>query len=165
VGDAYLAALCRMDLSEIYLELNLSDDAVQMADESLAKFRRLGMGYETAKSLAYLAIAHGQQGKVLRALELCAEARALFIKEQNSVWPALLDLYQALILFGHRGCSKRAGIARPRWRPSDRRRWPASRSSAGCSSRAWPCAWASSRPPAGSAKPRARPSAPSICPP
>ena len=100
VGDAYLAALCRMDLSEIYLELNLSEDAAQMAEESLAEFRRLGMGYEAAKSLAYLAIAHGQQGKVLRALELCAEARALFIKEQNSVWPALLDLYQALILFG-----------------------------------------------------------------
>jgi len=100
VGDAYLAALCRMDLSEIYLELNLSEDAAQMAEESLAAFRRLGMGYEAAKSLAYLAIAHGQQGKVLRALELCAEARALFIKEQNSVWPALLDLYQALILFG-----------------------------------------------------------------
>ena len=100
VGDAYLAALCRMDLSEIYLELNLSEDAAQMAEESLAEFRRLGMGYEAAKSLAYLAIAHGQQGKVLRALELCGEARALFIKEQNSVWPALLDLYQALILFG-----------------------------------------------------------------
>jgi CHAT domain-containing protein/tetratricopeptide (TPR) repeat protein len=100
VGDAYLAALCRMDLSEIYLELNLSEDAAQMAEEGLAEFRRLGMGYEAAKSLAYLAIAHGQQGKVLRALELCAEARSLFIKEQNSVWPALLDLYQALILFG-----------------------------------------------------------------
>jgi CHAT domain-containing protein len=100
VGDAYLSALCRMDLAEIYLELNLSEDAAQMAEESLAEFRRLGMGYEAAKSLAYLAIAHGQQGKVLRALELCGEARALFVKEQNSVWPALLDLYQALILFG-----------------------------------------------------------------
>ena len=100
VGDAYLAALCRMDLSEIYLELNLSDDAAQMAEESLGEFRRLGMGYEAAKSLAYLAIANGQQGKVLRALELCAEARRLFVQEQNTVWPALLDLYQALILFG-----------------------------------------------------------------
>jgi CHAT domain-containing protein len=100
VGDAYLAALCFLDLSEIYLELNLSDDAAEMAEGSLAAFRKLHMGYEAAKSLAYLAIAHGQQGKVLRALELCAEARALFVHEQNSVWPALLDLYQALILFG-----------------------------------------------------------------
>jgi tetratricopeptide (TPR) repeat protein len=100
VGDAYLAALCRMDLAEIYLELNLSEDAAQTAEEGLAAFRGLHIGYESAKSVAYLAIAHGQQGKVLRALELCAEARALFIAEHNSVWPALLDLYQALILFG-----------------------------------------------------------------
>jgi tetratricopeptide (TPR) repeat protein len=99
-GDAYLAALCYLDLSEIYLELNLSEDAAEMAEQALLDFRQLGTRYETAKSLAYLAIAHGQQGKVLRALELCAEARQLFVAEQNSVWPALLDLYQALILFG-----------------------------------------------------------------
>jgi tetratricopeptide (TPR) repeat protein len=100
LGDAYVASLCLLDLSEIYLELNLSGDAAEMAEQAMAGFRRLRIGYEAAKSLAYLAIAHGQQGKVLRALDLCAEARALFVEEQNSVWPALLDLYQALILFG-----------------------------------------------------------------
>jgi len=99
LGDASLAALCQLDLSEIYLELNLSQDAAEMAEEALAAFRRLGMGYEAAKSLSYLAIAHGQQGKVLGALEVFAEARAMFVREQNSVWPALIDLYQALILF------------------------------------------------------------------
>ena len=100
LGDGYLEALCDLDLSEIYLELNLSEDAAEMAQEALAAFRRLRMGYEAAKSLGYLAIAHGQQGKVLGALELFAEARAMFVREQNSVWPALIDLYQALILFG-----------------------------------------------------------------
>lgn len=100
LGDAYLGALCLLDLAEVYLELNLSEDAAQMAEEALAAFRRLRVGYEAAKSLGYLAIACGQQGKVLRALELFAEARAMFVREQNSVWPALLDLYQALILFG-----------------------------------------------------------------
>jgi len=100
LGDAYLAALCPMDLSEIYLELNLSEDAAEMAEEALDGFRRLRLGYETAKSLGYLAIAHGQQGKVLRALDLFAEAREMFVREQNTVWPALLDLYQAVILLG-----------------------------------------------------------------
>jgi len=100
LGDGYLEALCDLDLSEIYLELNLSEDAAAMAEEARAAFKRLGMGYEAAKSLGYLAIAHGQQGKVLGALELFAEARAMFVREQNSVWPALIDLYQALILFG-----------------------------------------------------------------
>jgi CHAT domain-containing protein len=100
LGNAYVASLCLLDLAEIYLELNLSADASEMAAQAMAGFRKLRIGYEAAKALAYLAIAHGQQGKVLRALELCAEARVLFIAEQNSVWPALLDLYQALILFG-----------------------------------------------------------------
>ncbi|PYQ53225.1 MAG: hypothetical protein DMF78_09540 [Acidobacteria bacterium] len=100
LGDGYLASLCLLDLSEIYLELNLSADAVEMAEEARAGFQRLRISYEAAKSVAYLAIAHGQQGKVLRALELCAKARAQFVQERNSVWPALLDLYQALILFG-----------------------------------------------------------------
>src|SRR6185295_9440183 len=95
LGDAYLASLCDLDLAEIYLELNLSADAAQMAAQAIAGFRELKIGYEAAKALGYLAIAHGQQGKVLRALELCAEARALFVAEQNPIWPAYLDLYQA----------------------------------------------------------------------
>src|SRR6266568_3624080 len=100
LGDAYLGALCAMDLSEIYLELNLSGDAAEMAEEAMDGFRQLRMGYETAKSLGYLAIAHGQQGKVLRALDLFTEARGMLVREQNAVWPALLDLYQAVILLG-----------------------------------------------------------------
>jgi CHAT domain-containing protein len=100
LGDVYVGALCHLDLAEIYLELNLSQDAAETAEKGREGFRHLNIGYEAAKSVAYLAIAHGQQGKVLRALELCAEARALFVAEQNAVWPALLDLYQALILFG-----------------------------------------------------------------
>jgi len=100
LGDEYLEALCHLDLTEIYLELNLSEDAAEMADQARTAFERLRMGYEAAKSLGYLAIAHGQQGKVLGALELFGEARAMFVREQNSVWPAFIDLYQALILFG-----------------------------------------------------------------
>jgi len=98
-GDAYRAALCYLDQSEIYLELNLGEDAAEMAEEAHEAFERLGMGYESARALSFLAIAHGQLGKVFRALELFAQARALFVKEHNLVWPALLDLYQALILF------------------------------------------------------------------
>jgi CHAT domain-containing protein/tetratricopeptide (TPR) repeat protein len=100
LGDAYLAGLCRLDLSEIYLELNLSADAARMADEARAAFAELHVGYEEAKALGFSAIAHGQQGKVLRSLELFAEARASFVREKNSVWPGLMDLYQAMILFG-----------------------------------------------------------------
>ena len=100
LGDAYVAALCRLDLSEIYLELNLSADAARMAEEAGTAFAELKVGYEEAKALGFSAIAHGQQGKVLRSLELFADARASFVRERNSVWPGLMDLYQAMILFG-----------------------------------------------------------------
>src|SRR6266705_2466014 len=101
-GNAYRIALCYLDLSDIYLELNLSEEAREMAHEGFLRFQKLGMEYEAAKTLANEAIACGQQGKTLRALERFAKAREMFAREKNLVWPWLLDLYQALLLF-HEG--------------------------------------------------------------
>jgi CHAT domain-containing protein len=101
-GDAYHLALCNLDLSEIYLELNLSEEAREMAQEGFLRFEKLGMGYEAAKTLANEAIAYGQQGKTVHALERFTKAREMFAREKNLVWPWLLDLYQGLLLF-HEG--------------------------------------------------------------
>jgi CHAT domain-containing protein/Flp pilus assembly protein TadD len=101
-GDAYHHALCYLDLSEIYLELNLSEEAREMAQEGFQRFQKLGMGYEAAKTLANEAIAYGQQGKTVHALERFTKAREMFANEKNLVWPWLLDLYQGLLLF-HEG--------------------------------------------------------------
>jgi CHAT domain-containing protein len=101
-GDAYHLALCHLDLSDIYLELNLSEEAREMAHEGFERFQKLGMGYEAAKTLANEAIAYGQQGKTVQALERFAVAREMFAREKNLVWPRLLDLYQALLLY-HEG--------------------------------------------------------------
>jgi len=97
-GDAYHAALSLLDLSEIYLELNLSVDAREMAEQAHARFNELGMGYESAKALANAATSHGQEGKAFKALEIFASARARMVGEQNQVWPSLIDLYQAILL-------------------------------------------------------------------
>jgi CHAT domain-containing protein len=101
-GDAYRFALCHLDLSDIYLELNLSEEAREMAHEGFLRFEKLGMVYEAAKTLANEAIAYGQQGKTVQALERFAKAREMFSREKNLVWPWLLDLYQGLLLF-HEG--------------------------------------------------------------
>jgi len=101
-GDAYHLALCHLDLSDIYLELNLSEEAREMAHEGFLRFEKLGMGYEAAKTLANEATAYGQQGKTVQALERFARAREIFVREKNLVWPWLIDLYQALLLF-HEG--------------------------------------------------------------
>jgi len=98
-GDAYVMALCYLDLSEIYLELNLSAEAQETAHEGYLRFQALGMGYEEAKCQANEAMAFSQLGKAVRSLELFAEARPKFVRENNLVWPSLIDLYQAVVLY------------------------------------------------------------------
>jgi len=56
VGDAYHAALCGLDLADIYLELNLIEEAASTAEEAFRRFHRLEMRYEAAKSLTSLAV-------------------------------------------------------------------------------------------------------------
>ncbi len=98
-GDAYHVALCHLDLAEIYLELNLSAEARDMAHEGYLRFQQLGMGYEEAKCQCYEALAHSQLGKGVSSLELFGESRAKFVREKNLIWPSLIELYQAIVLF------------------------------------------------------------------
>lgn len=98
-GDAHVLALCYLDLSEIYLELNLSAEAQEVAHEGYLRFQKLGMGYEEAKCQANEAVALSQLGKALRAVELFDQARMKFVREENLVWPWLIDLYEALVLY------------------------------------------------------------------
>ena len=97
-GDAYQFALDHLDLSEIYLELNLSGEAAETAHEGRRLFQENGNGYEENKCLANEAIALSQQGKAFRAIELFTEARKNFVAEKNAVWPWLVDLYHSLVL-------------------------------------------------------------------
>jgi CHAT domain-containing protein len=98
-ADAYHAALCHLDLSEIYLELNLNLDAGELAQEAFNSFQKLGMGYEAAKALCFSAIALSQQHKGLQALTVFSQSRAMFVREKNHVWPALIDVYQGWAYF------------------------------------------------------------------
>ncbi len=101
-GDKYHSGLCDLDQSEIYLELGLVQEAAEMAQQSFEQFQELGINYEAARSLANLAVAAGVQGSGSRSLQLFARAKAIMLREKNQVWPSLLDLYQALVLF-HEG--------------------------------------------------------------
>src|SRR5258708_2228290 len=99
IGDAYHHALCNLDLAELYLELNLSSEAANLAQQGYEGFRELGMAYESAKCLAFSAMAASQQGHAFEGLKLFAEAREIFVKEKNPAWPSLIDLYRALVFF------------------------------------------------------------------
>ncbi len=99
IKDAYHEALCNLDLAELYLDLNLGSEAAELAQQGFEGFQKLGMGYESAKCLAFSAIAASQQGHAFEGLELFARAREMFVREKNQAWPSLIDLYRALIFF------------------------------------------------------------------
>src|SRR3984885_1161483 len=98
-NDAYQLALCNLDLSEIYLELNLSAEAGELGRAANEGFRRLGFGYEAAKALAFAAIAASRVGQAFEGVKLFAQAKEMFVQDKNLIWPSLIDLYEALVLF------------------------------------------------------------------
>ncbi len=98
-NDAYQIALCSLDLSEIYIEVNLIPEASQLAREANEHFQRLGFGYEAAKALVFAAVSASRQGQAFEGIKLFSTAKELFIRDKNHVWPSLIDLYEALVLF------------------------------------------------------------------
>lgn len=97
--DEYHQALCDLDQAEIYLELNLVDEAARLSESAFAGFEKLEMPYESGKALTNDAIAVGRLGRSGEALDLLSRARAIFEQEGNTVWQALIDFYQAVVLY------------------------------------------------------------------
>jgi CHAT domain-containing protein/Tfp pilus assembly protein PilF len=99
LGDPYHEALCDLDQSEMYVELNLDEEGAQLAARAAASFHRLKLRYEEAKALTFRALATSRCGSIPRALILFAQARRLFAEENNRLWSAFIDLYQATVLY------------------------------------------------------------------
>lgn len=98
-GDPYHAALCDLDQAEISLHLDSPTECAQLAEDALSQFYELKMNYEAAKAYTLLGLAACQQSDAAKALEFFGKARELFLLEQNWIWPALVDLYQAITLY------------------------------------------------------------------
>jgi len=98
LNDTYHRALCDLDEAEMYLDLGRSEDAGELAQQAFASFEAQGLGYESGKALAILALCRSSRGKPFHALELFEKARQLFSKQKNRSWVALVDLYRALVL-------------------------------------------------------------------
>jgi CHAT domain-containing protein len=100
LGDARRVGLCDMDRAEIYLELNLFDDAANIARRAYEIFKGLGNRYEAAKCLAYEGIAEFKLFKDKDAERALLTARDIFAKEGegNEVWVAVIDLWRAQLL-------------------------------------------------------------------
>ena len=96
-GDRWHAALCNLDQSEIYLELNMHQDAIELAEQAYEGFEHLGMTYEMAKAVAFMGIAQNHLHNYGKALELFDRARGMFKGQGNEVWLSLVDLYQSIV--------------------------------------------------------------------
>jgi tetratricopeptide (TPR) repeat protein len=99
VGDPYHAALCDLDEAELCLDLNSYGECTKFAESALAQFCDLKMNYEAAKAYTFLGLAACRQADTAKASELFGRARELFVLEQNSIWRALVELYQAMVLY------------------------------------------------------------------
>ena len=116
LGDAYREALCDLDQSEMYLELNLSEEGAHLAGRAQKAFLALGMGYEAAKAQTNLAISLTHHGDTAVAAELFRKARRLFDRENNRAWIATIDLYQALVAYQDHQSGSGPGTLPPRLR-------------------------------------------------
>ena len=98
LNDAYHRALCDLDQAEMYLDLGRSADGGELAQQAFASFETQGLGYESGKALAILALCRTRQGRPFHALKLFEKARQLFSEQENRAWVGLVDLYRALVL-------------------------------------------------------------------
>ena len=95
LGDDRFVMLCGLDLSEIYLRLNLLEETIRQAREACDAARHLQLRYEAAKALTYLGLAQMHQSKLTKAEEALREAETLFQDEANHVYVALVRIYLA----------------------------------------------------------------------
>jgi len=95
LSDARRVGLCDMDRAEIYLELNLFDDAATIAARAYETFQKLGNKYEAGKCLAYQGIAEFKLLNDKDAEKSLVTAREIFVREGNEVWVAVIDLWRA----------------------------------------------------------------------
>ncbi len=93
--DERMVASCELDLAEVYLQLNVHEEAAHLAARARERFQTLGMRYEAAKALTYQGLACLQQAKLAEAGQALRAAQAEFAEEGNEVYLGLVDIYLA----------------------------------------------------------------------
>jgi hypothetical protein len=93
--DRWHTALCDLDRAEIYLNLNMYADALELASLAKPAFEALHMTYEAGKATVFMAIANALLENTTKAQRLFDEARRMFDSSGNDVWLAIIGLYEA----------------------------------------------------------------------
>ena len=101
-NDSRRVAYCDLDRAEIYLQLNLFEDASTLAARAHETFATLGNRHEAAMALMFLGIA---EFKILRdseAEKAFLQASEIFNQAGNEIWCAAVDLWRAQLLIRQR---------------------------------------------------------------
>ncbi|MCC6537470.1 MAG: CHAT domain-containing protein [Bryobacterales bacterium] len=96
--NPHKAAISLLDQSDLYLELNLFQEAVHLATQAIDRFQHLGLRPEVARSLQNLGLAQLHLGNVKASLAALSRARRVLAREKNSLWSALTGLSRALAM-------------------------------------------------------------------
>jgi CHAT domain-containing protein len=107
LGDTRMGALCLLDLAEICLQLNVLQEAADLAARARDRFQELELRYEEAKSLLFLGLAHAGLSRLDDAETLLVRAEDSFRAEGNSLYVGLSVVYRAELQL-HRGSPERA---------------------------------------------------------
>jgi CHAT domain-containing protein len=111
-GSQRHCALCDLDEAEIYLEMNLSQDASILAERAVEEFKKIGMRYEQAKAAGFYGVALMQMQRFAEALDVFGSAQEMFEDEGNLYWIGLLKLYRAEVHLSMNRPSEARSLAR-----------------------------------------------------
>jgi tetratricopeptide (TPR) repeat protein len=91
-------AMTDLEESDLYLDLNLPDEALRLARQVESAYAEMGMTFEQARGKANHAVALARLGQREKAVVLLLEAQGLFLSLGNEAWVAHTDLQRAEVL-------------------------------------------------------------------
>lgn len=111
-NDSRRVGMVDLERVEIYLQLNLFEDAAAIASRSFDVFDRLGNRYEAAKCLAFLGVARFKLFNDCDAERAFLRAREILAQEGNETWVAVVDLWRARLSMRRRDFPEAQQLAR-----------------------------------------------------
>lgn len=113
LGDERRVGLCDLDRAEIYLQLNLLEETIRLADTALLVFENLHHRSEAARCLTFRGIAQSRLHMHDAAERSFLEARAAFTAEGNRMWVSVVDVCLAQLMFqqGHFPAARSLAVA------------------------------------------------------
>jgi CHAT domain-containing protein len=123
-NDSRRVALCDLDRAEIYLKLNLFNDASSVSGRAYEIFEKLGNRFESALLLKFRGIAEFELMRHADAQTSFVQARNLFVQEGNEIAVASVDLCLAQLQLRQRRYADAVKLARESAETFERHRVP-----------------------------------------